>query len=56
MLARRWGSREFEAALRSEMAALKLTPPSVEPLAVPEEWRRYADFAHHFTFAEPRWQ
>jgi GT2 family glycosyltransferase len=55
VLARKWGSPEFEAWLRSELAALGAHVPGAAPLAVPEEWRRYADFAHLFSFAEVRW-
>jgi hypothetical protein len=55
VLARRWGAPEFEASVQSELAALKLPPPSVVSLPVPEEWRCYADFEHHFSFAKPRW-
>jgi GT2 family glycosyltransferase len=55
ILARKWGSVEFEDWLRCELAALGATIPGVAPLPVPEEWRRYADFAHHFSFAETRW-
>jgi GT2 family glycosyltransferase len=55
VLARKWGSPEFVARLRSELAALGTTVPGSAPLPVPKEWRRYADFDHHFSFAEVRW-
>ncbi|WP_338050996.1 rhamnan synthesis F family protein [Roseicella aerolata] len=55
VLARRWGAPKFEAWVQSELAALKLPPPSAVSLPVPEEWRCYADFEHHFSFAKPRW-
>ncbi len=55
VLARRWGSTEFEALLRPQLAALSLLIQSVTTLPVPAEWRRYSDFAHWFSFAETRW-
>jgi len=55
ILARRWGAPGFEAWVQSEAAAAGLSLPSVAPLPVPEEWRHFADFGHHFSFAKPRW-
>jgi rhamnan synthesis protein F/methyltransferase family protein len=54
ILARKWGAPEFENRLRGELEALSCPPPSMEPDPVPADWRRYADFNHHFTFARPR--
>ena len=53
--ARRWGAPRFEAWARSELSALGLPVPTVTSLPVPEEWRRFADFDHHFSFAKVRW-
>lgn len=55
ILARKWGSADFEAWLRPQIEALGALPPEVAPLGVPMDWRRYADFGHHFSFAKPRW-
>ena len=54
-LARKWDSPDFEAWLRSELAALGAPVPDVRPAVVPEAWRRYADFSHQFSFAQARW-
>ena len=55
ILARKWGSPEFEVWLRSEMKGLGMTVPGAAPLTVPEEWKRYADFSHQFSFGTVRW-
>jgi GT2 family glycosyltransferase len=55
LLARKWGAPEFEAWLQPELAALGAPLPGAAGLPVPEEWRRYADFAHGFSFAQARW-
>jgi len=55
ILARKWRAVEFERWLRQELAALGFPAPSISPVIVPEEWRRYADFSNQFSFAQPRW-
>jgi len=55
ILARKWGAPEFEAKVSGELAALGLAAPTTQPVPVPLEWRRYADFGNSFTFAQPRW-
>jgi len=55
VLARKWGAPAFEDWLRGELQALGCPPPTTLPAPVPAEWRRYADFDHHFSFARPRW-
>ncbi|WP_199707962.1 rhamnan synthesis F family protein [Teichococcus wenyumeiae] len=55
VLARKWGSSSFENWLRSELQGMELQMPAAAPEMVPEEWRSYADFDHHFSFATPRW-
>lgn len=55
ILARKWGSPEFEEWLRGELDLLGKTVPEHFPATVPYGWRRFSDFSHHFTFASPRW-
>lgn len=55
LLARKWGAPEFEGELRAEMKARSFVWPDAYPEAVPEEWRRLADFSNGFSFAQPRW-
>mgnify|MGYP003575347360 CR=1 FL=1 len=54
-LARKWGSPDFERWLRAEMTAQGFSVPPLYPAIVPDEWRTYADFSNHFSFAQPRW-
>lgn len=55
ILARKWGSPEFEKWLKGELTRRGKPIPSLFPMIVPEEWRRFADFSHQFSFAQPRW-
>lgn len=55
ILARKWGSQDFESWLQTELEARGFALPDEQPSAVPQEWRRIADFTHHFSFAKPRW-
>jgi hypothetical protein len=55
ILARKWGSPEFEKWLKGELTARGKPIPSLFPMIVPEEWRHFADFSHQFSFAQPRW-
>ncbi|MFX1695365.1 rhamnan synthesis F family protein [Paraburkholderia sp. A1RO-1] len=55
LLARKWGSPEFESWLQYELTARGFPVPTGFPEAVPDEWRRYADFSRQFSFAQPRW-
>ena len=55
ILARKWGAPEFETWLKGEMVARSLKMPIATPVPVPKEWRKVTDFAHHFSFAQPRW-
>jgi GT2 family glycosyltransferase len=54
-LARKWGSPDFERRLRTELTARGFPIPHSSPMIVPDEWRIYADFSNHFSFAPPRW-
>lgn len=54
-LARKWGSPDFERWLRTELTARGFSTPHSSPMIVPNEWRVYADFSNHFSFAQPRW-
>ena len=54
-LARKWGSPDFERRLRTELTARGFSIPHSSPMIVPDEWRIYADFSNHFSFAQPRW-
>jgi GT2 family glycosyltransferase len=54
-LARKWGAAEFERWLHTELAAKGFTAPVLSPMIVPAEWRKFADFSHYFSFAQPRW-
>lgn len=54
-LARKWGSPDFERWLHTEMTAQGFSVPHSSPAIVPDEWRAYADFSNHFSFAQPRW-
>jgi len=55
ILARKWGDANFEAQLIGELEDLGGKPPTQQPPPVLADWRRIADFKHHFTFAEMRW-
>lgn len=55
LLARKWGSVEFEQDVIRHLSAQGFTIPEGSPEQVPEEWRRYADFSHQFSFSLPRW-
>ncbi|MFC4172950.1 rhamnan synthesis F family protein [Microvirga sp. GCM10011540] len=55
VLARKWGNQDFETWLTRELQALGTEPPETRPDAVPQEWRRVADFSRHFSFAPTRW-
>jgi hypothetical protein len=55
ILARKWGSVEFENWLKDELMKLGKPIPSKFPTGVSEKWRRIADFSHQFNFAQPRW-
>lgn len=55
ILARKWGAPSFETWLASELKALGHLPPDARPDPVPQEWRRCAEFSHHFSFAKARW-
>ena len=55
ILARKWGSPEFEKRLKGELTARGKPIPILFPMVVPEEWRHFADFSHQFSFARPRW-
>ena len=55
ILARKWGAPSFEGWLASELRALGHPLPDANPEPVPDEWRRHADFSHHFSFAKARW-
>lgn len=54
-LARKWGAAEFESWLHAELAAKGFLAPVLSPTAIPAEWRKFSDFSHHFSFAQPRW-
>ena len=55
ILARKWGAPNFEEWLRTEFDAMGLQMPRSTPITVPLEWRPYAEFGHHFSFAKARW-
>ncbi len=55
ILARKWGNADFEAMLIGELEDMGGKPPAEQPGPVLADWRRLADFKHHFTFAEMRW-
>jgi len=55
ILARKWGNPDFEAMLIGELEDIGGKSPAGQPAPVPADWRRLADFKHHFTFAEMRW-
>lgn len=55
ILARKWGDPDFEATLIGELEDMGGKPPAQQPAPVLADWRRLADFKHHFTFAEMRW-
>lgn len=55
ILARKWGDPDFEAKLVGELEDLGGEAPAQQPAPVLGEWRRIADFKHHFTFAKMRW-
>lgn len=55
ILARKWGSLEFENWLTGELTARGKSIPTLSPTVVPKEWRQIADFSHQLIFAQPRW-
>lgn len=55
LLARKWNAPAFESWLADELRALGHGLPDARPAPVPADWRRYADFEHHFSFAKTRW-
>lgn len=55
ILGRKWGDPDFEAMLIGELEDIGGAAPTQQPGPVPADWRRLADFKHHFTFAEMRW-
>ncbi len=55
ILARKWGSSEFEKWLRHELKKQGKPNRSRISARVPEEWRHIPDFSHQFSFAKPRW-
>lgn len=55
ILARKWGAGEFERSMLQQLRQAGSTPPDHQPLPVPAEWRRVADFSHLFSFAATRW-
>jgi GT2 family glycosyltransferase len=55
ILARKWGDPDFEGKLVGELEDLGGEAPAQQPAPVLGEWRRIADFKHHFTFAKMRW-
>lgn len=55
ILARKWGDPDFEAQLIGELEDMGGKAPAEQPTPVLGDWRRLADFKHHFTFAEMRW-
>jgi GT2 family glycosyltransferase/predicted O-methyltransferase YrrM len=55
ILARKWGDPDFEAMLIGELEDIGGKAPAGQPAPVLADWRRLADFKHHFTFAEMRW-
>ncbi len=55
ILGRKWGNPDFEAMLIGELEDIGGATPAQHPAPVPADWRRLADFKHHFTFAEMRW-
>lgn len=55
ILARKWGSSDFEEWLQGKLRSLGASAPDLHPTPVPAEWRRFANFKHDFSFAQPRW-
>ncbi|MBK1836045.1 class I SAM-dependent methyltransferase [Azospirillum sp. YIM B02556] len=56
LLARKWGAPPaFQSWVTGELRGLGHQPPDAQPTPVPADWRRYADFSHHFSFAKARW-
>jgi len=55
ILARKWGDGAFESLLIDELEDMGGKPPGARPQPVLADWRRLADFKHHFTFAQMRW-
>lgn len=55
ILARKWGSAEFEQWLQQELLLRGLPVPKEKPKSVDKAWRKYADFSNHFSFSLPRW-
>jgi GT2 family glycosyltransferase len=55
VLARKWGSVEFETWASEQLAMLGGTPPAVEPVPVPREWQNIPDFSRGFSFSPVRW-
>ena len=55
LLARKWGVPKFETWLRHELGARGMPVSDKYPPAVPDAWRRYADFSRQFSFAQTRW-
>ncbi len=55
ILARKWGSRDFEDFISQKLQAMGHILPVVQPDLVPDDWREVADFSHEFNFAETRW-
>lgn len=56
LLARKWGAPPaFQSWVTGELRGLGHQPPETQPAPVPADWRRYADFSHHFSFAKARW-
>lgn len=55
-LARKWRNTSFEEEVIQDLQHLGGKIPSPVDLApVPQEWRRFADFEHGFSFAPVRW-
>jgi len=55
ILARKWGASGFERSMLQQLQQAGSAPPDQQPLPVPAEWRRVADFSHLFSFAPTRW-
>jgi GT2 family glycosyltransferase len=54
ILARKWGNGAFEAKVTEELEHMGIAAAETFVEPVPLAWRRFADFSHQFTFAEPR--
>lgn len=55
ILGKKWGNAAFAAWAAEQIALAGETPPGAVAEPVPAEWRKVADFGHHFSFSEVRW-